>query len=353
VAITGSNGKTTVKEMTASIFAVEGRVHATQGNLNNDIGLPLTLLGLDRDHDAAVVELGANHPGEIAYLTAIAQPDAGVVTNAGAAHLEGFGSVAGVARAKGELFAGLPPQGIAVINADDAYASLWEALAGERPRLRFALAGPGEVTARWEPRPTGGHLDLRLGTAAIQVALPLPGRHNAANALAAAALATAVGVSPTAIRAGLESIAAVPGRLARLPGIHGAQVLDDSYNANPGSLGAGLAVLGDMPGRRWVVLGDMAELGEGRLARHREAGLAIRAAGVERLYGVGEASRAAVEAFGDGGLHFATLAELNDALAGAMGEGIVVLIKGSRSMRMERVLQAVVAAPQDEGAGRG
>lgn len=350
-AITGSNGKTTTKEMLASCLRAHygPRVLATQGNLNNHLGVPLTLLGLQQSgaqaHRAAVIEMGANHPGEIAELAAIAEPQVGVITLAGAAHLEGFGSIEGVARSKGELFAALSKDGCAAINADDQYASLWQAMAAHCRQLSFGLGVTADIRAE-ALQAASDHSRCRLVTPLghADLRLPLPGRHNVMNALAAATSALAAGIPLDAIVSGLESVQRVGGRLVAQPGKGGAQIVDDTYNANPTSLRAALDWLATVPGRRWLVLGDMAELGSDAERWHREVGEWARAAQVERLYGLGGYSRAAVGAFGSGATHFDSAETLVSALVPGLAAGITVLIKGSRSMRMERVVQAAVVA---------
>jgi len=349
VAITGSNGKTTVKEMLAAILAHAGEVLATQGNLNNDIGVPLTLLRLDGRHRFAVVEMGANHPGEIAYLTSLAQPDVAVITNAGPAHLEGFGSIDGVARAKGEIYAGLRPGGVAVVNADDPRAPVWYALTAGRTVLRFGLDADCEVRGHWKAQDSGARLVMHTPAGEVEVRLPLPGRHNGLNALAATAAALGLDVPLPAIKAGLESLTPVKGRLQLHHGGDGLAVLDDTYNANPASLAAALRVLMARPGARWVVLGDMLELGDDAAALHAQAGRECRDAGVERLFTVGPLSAAAAEAFGAGAAHFEDWQVLVDVLRDQWrGRTGTVLVKGSRSMHLEQVVSALLADP---GAG--
>lgn len=351
-ALTGSNGKTSVKEMAASILAVSQRVHATRGNLNNDIGVPLTLFGLGGDHDCAVVEMGANHPGEIETLTAICEPDVGLVNNAGPAHLEGFGSIEGVAHSKGELFVGLPEGAVAAINADDPYAGLWRGMAGDRPLMRFGLEHGEEVRGEWRPTSEGGRLSLHTPEGATEVALAVSGRHNAMNALAATALALPLGASLDDVAEGLERFLPVGGRLRTVPGPHGSTVLDDTYNANPASLAAGVAVMAERPGAAWLVLGDMGELGPMGAQLHQGAGVDAREAGVERLFTLGPVAAGAAEAFGAGARPFDALDDLLDALQEALVDAgdqpVSILVKGSRSMRMERVVQAL--AERDGGS---
>jgi UDP-N-acetylmuramoyl-tripeptide--D-alanyl-D-alanine ligase len=344
VGLTGSNGKTTVKEMVAAILSREAQVFATRGNLNNHIGVPLTLLSLRAQHAYAVVEMGANHPGEIAMLAALARPDIALITNAAAAHLEGFGSVEGVARAKGEIFQGLRQGGSAVINADDTFASYWCTFAQRFRCISFGFAPTADVRARELAGET-----LRMSTPAgeVEVNLPLLGRHNARNAMAATAVGIAAGMSLASVKAGLEAVPQVRGRLAIHKGLRGARLLDDSYNANPGSLVAALEALAEQPGERWLVLGDMAELGaEGQLL-HQQAGERARAAGVARLYTLGNLSQAAAEAFGCGAQSFDSHAALARAVVGGLNggtrAGVSILIKGSRSQRMEKIVEALLA----------
>ncbi len=347
IAVTGSNGKTTVKQMLAAILRASGPVLATEGNLNNHIGVPLTLTRLRNEHRSAVIEMGANHAGEIEQLAALAAPTVGVVTLAAPAHLEGFGSVEGVARAKGELFAALPPTGTAVINADDAFAPLWRGLAAGCRRVEFGLAAGTDVSARADSIRLDelGRAEFELVTPAgsRQVRLSLPGRHQVMNALAAAAAAGAAGAGPDAIVAGLAAAQAAPGRLAWQRREDGVAVLDDSYNANPASLCAALELLSTHPGERWLVLGDMAELGTGAEAAHAAAGRLAKASGVSRVFALGPLSAATVAAFGAGARHFDEATELLHALRAALEAGVVpgILVKGSRSMRMERVTTAL------------
>ena len=349
VAVTGSNGKTTVKEMAARVLAALGPVLATEGNLNNDLGLPLTLLRLTGAHRAAVVEMGANHPGEIAHLAAIAHPDVGLVTNAGPAHLEGFGSVAGVARAKGELFEALEAGQTAVINRDDPYAGLWDDLAAPARVLDFALDHEAAVRAvDVDSTAEGSRFRLLTPQGEAQVDLPLPGRHNVRNAAAAVAVGLALGVDPRAGAAALAAMTPVAGRLRPLPARGGARLIDDSYNANPASVAAALDVLAACSGRRTLGLGAMAELGAEAEALHAEVGRAARARGIERLFALGEGAAPAVPAFGPGGHHFDSMDALLETLQMDLNENDTVLVKGSRSAGMERVVQAL--APQ---AGEG
>lgn len=341
IALTGSNGKTTLKEMIAAILRVRAPTLATEGNLNNDIGVPLTLLRLNGEQAYAVIEMGANHPGEIAYLTALVRPDVAIINNAGPCHLEGFGDVAGVARSKGEIFQGLGANGVAVINRDDPHADNWIALNPGRRIVDFGLDAPAAVhgqildDTRFRLQTADGDIDIRLA---------LPGRHNVRNALAAAAATLSVGATLDQVRQGLENLRSVGGRMQRVSGRHGGAVIHDAYNANPASLAAALQTVGAEPGRKWLVLGDMRELGPAADQLHAQSGQAARLAGFERLYALGEHSRAAVQAFGDRGEHFATAEALTEALDGALqhgGEPPLILVKGSRGMRMERIVTAL------------
>jgi len=341
VGLTGSNGKTTVKEMIAAIVARCGEALVTSGNLNNDIGVPLTLFGLGAQHRYAVVEMGANHPGEIAYLTRLVQPTVGLVNNAGPAHLEGFGSLEGVAKAKGELFDCLASDGVCVINADDHYAGLWRAMAGSRPVMSFGLEQRAEVQAQWRGDLQGSDVELHTPAGAASLRLSLPGRHNVMNALAAAAAALALEIPLQHIVAGLAAVRPVHGRWESLPGINGVQLIDDTYNANPASLEAALRLLAGADAEPWLVLGDMGELGKEGRGLHRQMGEEAKRNGVQRLFALGELAQQAAEAFGDGAEAFADV----DALTRRLGEiarpGVLMLVKGSRAMRMERVVAAL------------
>ncbi len=345
-AVTGSNGKTTVKEMLLAILMRCGPALGTQGNLNNDIGVPLTLFRLGAEHRYAVLEMGANHIGEIAALCALARPKVGIVTQCAPAHLEGFGSEDGVARAKGELYAGLAPEATAVINADDRYAPVWRALAAHCRQLSFGLAGKADVGADVDAAvdpSQGSHFMLRTPLGSGRVGLALLGRHNVMNALAAAAAALALGIGLDAITAGLQSVQPIHGRMQPQAGPHGARVFDDSYNANPGSLQAALEVLAACSGERWLVLGDMNELGSDSARYHREAGRLARALRIDRLYTIGALAQLSAEAFGHGAHHYADGSALAAQLGAALGPGVTVLIKGSRGMHMERVLAQLQA----------
>lgn len=343
VGVTGSNGKTTLKEMIAACLATKAPTLATLGNLNNDIGLPLMLARISEDHEYAVLEMGANHAGEIAYLTGLARPDVVVITNAGAAHLEGFGSIEGVAHAKGEILRNDSRPSVAVLNADDTYFDYWVSLAGDSRILSFGFAESADVRAAdIVTAADGSQFCLHLPGAPINVSLPLPGLHNVRNACAAAAVASALNVDSVDIKSALEGVAPVAGRLQPLAGINGCTLFDDTYNANPLSVVVAAEFLASLPGESWLVLGDMKELGDGAVDLHREVGASIRASGVDRLFAIGDLCRHSVDGFGEGACWYASIDELVADVSGVAGSANV-LVKGSRSMRMERVVTAMRA----------
>jgi UDP-N-acetylmuramoyl-tripeptide--D-alanyl-D-alanine ligase len=346
VALTGSSGKTTVKEMLAGILrglGGEEAVLATRGNLNNDIGLPLTLLELKPSHRYAVIEMGMNHAGEIRYLVGLAAPDVALVSNAGRAHLEFLGSEEAIARAKGEIFEGLEVDGTAVINADDRFAPLWRALAAGRKQVDFGLDRPAAVSASCELRPFDSGMVLQTPRGSTSVTLPAPGLHNVRNALAASAAAVALDVGVADIARGLTRFGGVKGRLQRKPARNGAVLVDDTYNANPDSVAAAIEALARMPGRRVLVLGDMGELGPEAGALHAEAGRAAAARGIDVLYTLGSLAEQAARAFGSAARHFSRIEDLLAELEKALAPGATLLVKGSRFMRMERVVNALAA----------
>jgi UDP-N-acetylmuramoyl-tripeptide--D-alanyl-D-alanine ligase len=351
IAVTGSNGKTTTKEMIAAILAAAfgDAVLATRGNFNNEIGLPLTLLGLNAGHRAAVIEMGMNRPGEIGYLVGIGAPSVALVTNAQRAHLEGMGDLDEVAREKGSIFAGLPADGIAVINADDGYAALWREMAGGRRVRSFAIDHPADVHGNVYQHGLEISLALTAAEGAIQFTLAIPGRHNARNAVAAAAACLAAGVPLAAVAEGLSSFAGVKGRLQRRAGRNGAEILDDTYNANPDSVRAGIDVLAATIGRKLLVLGDMGEIGEASGQYHDEIGGYAKSQGIDRLFALGEASQQAVRNFGEGARHFCHIDKLLAAVDKELGPDTTVLIKGSRFMKMERVADALAATAATGG----
>ncbi|MCY4420086.1 MAG: UDP-N-acetylmuramoyl-tripeptide--D-alanyl-D-alanine ligase [Gammaproteobacteria bacterium] len=338
IGITGSNGKTSVKELTREILSTQGDVLATKGNLNNQIGVPLTLLDLDEKHRYAVVEMGANHAGEIESLTRIANPDVGVVHNIGPAHLEGFGSLEGVARAKAELYRYMNPRGLTVVNADEPYLPLWREDIGSRRQISFGIQQDADVSGK---RTDAHRASIHTPAGKMQVRLGMPGQHALYNALAATAICTGLGVELESIQAGIESARPVPGRLVRLEGMHGSCVLDDTYNANPASLSVALDVQEQEPGTHWLVLGDMGELGGESIALHKKAGIMAKKTGVTRLMGVGQLAIHAVEAFGQGGEHFSQHRHVIEVLQHELHEQVCVLVKGSRAMHMEKIVEGI------------
>ncbi|MDT8363428.1 MAG: UDP-N-acetylmuramoyl-tripeptide--D-alanyl-D-alanine ligase [Nitrosomonas sp.] len=349
VAVTGSNGKTTVKEMLAAILRQHaGACHtlATAGNLNNDIGVPLTLLQLNADHRYAVIEMGMNHSGEIACLSSLAAPTIAVITNAGSAHMAHLGETAAIAAAKGEIFAGMDKSGIAVINADDRYAPLWRQLAGERQIVDFGLTHDASVSARRLQDAAGNGWLLSLPDGQIEFMLQVPGQHNIYNALAAAAAAHAAGIGITEIAAGLRSYTGTHGRLQIMAGQCHSTMIDDTYNANPESMQAAIAVLCDMCGKKILVMGDMGELGVAAAEYHRQIGHLAREAKLDALLALGELSAHAVEAFGRNGQHFAHLDDLLASLTKLLDTNVTVLVKGSRAMRMERIIEKLSTAQE-------
>jgi UDP-N-acetylmuramoyl-tripeptide--D-alanyl-D-alanine ligase len=358
VGITGSNGKTTVKEMTRSILehaVAANQVLSTVGNLNNDIGMPMTLLSLREQHRFAVIEMGANHPGEIDYLTHIARPHVAVITNAGPAHLEGFGSIEKVASSKAEIYSGIVEGGTAVINADDAFADYWAGicneLGGDRSVIRFSMQDKSaDVFAAITH--TDGKTEVRiktpLGDGVAQLAVP--GEHNVMNALAATAVAVALEVSLEDIIKGLNAFGGVGGRLATCYTSSGARIINDTYNANPLSLNAAMNVLVACEGDTWLVLGDMAELGDKEEELHRQVGEQARLLGVKHLLATGKLARFAVESFGQGAQFFDDRQQLVKQLEQGIAGDSVVLVKGSRSMGMEQIVNALVDEHYAQGA---
>jgi len=347
VGITGSNGKTTVKEMVAAILAVNGPVLFTQGNLNNDIGVPLTLFRLNEQHRYAVIEMGANHAGEIAYTSTYAQADVVIITNAGAAHIEGFGSLDGVAKAKGEIIETLKNDGIAVINHDDDYFNYWQSVAGNRQVLSFGLNNGANVTAKGIKTEIQNNafatlFELVSAQGSVDITLKLAGQHNVVNALAATAAGLALGIGLKQIKQGLESVKPVTGRLQPLVGRLGNIVIDDTYNANSASLKAGLDVLANFPGKPWLVLGAFGELGPDSPKMHEQMGALIKASGVVRLLAVGADSKKTVQAFGKGATFFEKQQDLIDVLKQELEGDETILIKGSRAQHMENVAAALV-----------
>jgi UDP-N-acetylmuramoyl-tripeptide--D-alanyl-D-alanine ligase len=346
VGVTGSNGKTTTKEMLAAILSVNDSVLFTQGNLNNDIGVPLTLLKLSPENRFAVIEMGANHIGEIAYTSKLTNADVVIITNVGAAHLEGFGDLDGVAKTKGEIIETLGENGIAVLNRDDAFFDYWQNLAGKRKTITFGLYKNADVRAenvdvKIENHQFITHFELIYANEKISINLPLAGNHNVLNALAATAATSAFGISLAQIKQGLESMSPVKGRLQLLCGHKGSTIINDTYNANTASLKAALDVLQKCDGEHWVILGAFGELGENSEKLHFEMGEVLKNCGVKRLFAVGELTKNTVAAFGENAAHFASQTELLNIVTPLLKGNETILIKGSRSQRMENVTAAL------------
>ncbi len=338
IGITGSNGKTSVKELIKQILTTQGKVLATVGNLNNHIGVPLTLVNLNESHQYAIIEMGANHPGEIANLTQLVKPDIGVITNIGPAHLEGFGSIEGVAKAKAELYRHLNPQGIAVVNIDQPYQAFWEKDIGDRIQISFGIEQKADISVKMIDLDL---VDITTPMGEIRVQLQALGQHAIYNALAATAVGIGLGIDVESIREGLEATKPVPGRLVRLKGIGGSSILDDTYNANPASLSVALDAQAQLSGEHWLVLGDMGELGSDSVRLHAQAGEMAKEYGIKRLFGLGELSKYAVKAFGAGATHYLNHSEVIEALQNDLYKEICVLVKGSRAMRLEKIIERI------------
>lgn len=351
IGVTGSNGKTTVKEMIASILKAafgDENILATRGNLNNDIGVPLTVFRLEDNLKAAVIELGMNHPGEIATLAAIAQPAVGLVNNAQREHQEFMESVEAVAKENGAVIQGLTADGIAVYPADDPYTTLWRAYAGQRRSMTFGLSADADVTCTFRVNDFGSDLSITACGKHFQVKLSAAGEHNVRNALAATACTLAIGIPQEAVIRGLQSFAPVNGRLQRKTARNGALVIDDTYNANPDSVRAAIDVLSNTTAPRVLVLGDMGEVGDEGPQFHEEIGDYARQRGIERLFTIGQLARHASAAFGGGAKHFDDIGLLNQAVEAGTQPNTTVLVKGSRFMKMERVVQHLVT-PDSSG----
>jgi UDP-N-acetylmuramoyl-tripeptide--D-alanyl-D-alanine ligase len=352
VAVTGSNGKTTTKEMLASILRRHGgdqSVLATEGNLNNDVGVPLTLLRLREAHRYCAVELGMNHKGEIAYLAGIAQPTIALVNNAQREHLEFMGTVEEVAAENASVYGALSAEGVAVVNADDAHALLFRRAAQTRRVVDFGLEAPAMIRGGYALKPLASELLLHTPVGEAHAALAIPGLHNVRNALAASACAHAAGVPVATIASGLAAFRPYAGRLQVKRAASGATVIDDSYNANPDSVRAAIDVLAAAGGRTVLVLGDMGEVGDMGPDFHLEVGRYARERGVGALYALGEMTAHSTAGFGRGARHFASMEDLIEAARAESGAGATVLVKGSRFMRMERAVSALTGAPVSEG----
>ena len=352
IGITGSNGKTTLKELVASCLSLSEKTLATHGNLNNEIGMPLMLLRLAPEHRYAVIEMGANHAGEIAYLTSLAEPEVVAITNAAPAHLEGFGSLEGVVRAKAEILMDAVRPQFAILNADDESYAFWLAKVTDTTTLSFGFAAAADVRASdVAATESGSTFALHMPDCDLQIDLPLQGAHNVMNACAAAAIACALDIDPGQIKQGLESVRPVTGRLQPVRSTIGATLYDDSYNANPLSVAAAAAFLASQSGDTWLVLGDMAELGSESAALHEQSGNLAKQMGVTHLLATGELSRHTVAAFGSGGQWLASVNDVIDELQRSLSGDEYVLVKGSRSMGMERVVDALRESSATAGGG--
>ena len=342
LALTGSNGKTTVKEMLRSILIAHhghaASVLATEGNLNNHIGLPLMMLRLNASHKVAVFEMGMNHLMEMDYLSRLVEPDVALIIQAGTAHIGELGSREAIAQAKGEIYAGLPPDGIAVVNMHDRFGSYWRGLAGSRRVIGFGIAAEDDVIGEF----SADAVTIRYAGESVSVRLHVAGEHNQRNALAAAAAAIALNVPLATIRAGLEDFEGVPGRLRAYEGHKKATIIDDTYNANPDSVRAAIDVLRTRPGKRLLVLGDMGELGCQATEMHSDVGTYAKHANLDGVYALGKLSEATVMALGASGWHFETVDDLVDEIEPLLAPNVTVLVKGSRFMKMERVVAKLV-----------
>ena len=347
IGITGSNGKTTLKNMIAAIMTVacnnnENQVLATIGTLNNHWGLPLTLLRLNAQHKYAAIEMGMNHFGEIEYLTQLAKPHVAVITNAAASHLEGVKNIAGVARAKAEIFSGLEKDGIAILNRDDAFYTFWREVIDKRQYLTFGFHPDADISATVTQAQNMQIVAMQTPQGTIEINLPLLGKHNVLNTLAAAAACLAINIELDAIKTGLENIRPAAGRLEMHTLANGVNIIDDTYNANPFSLQAAVSTLSTFIGKKIFVLGDMKELGSEEKFLHRIAGEQIRSAGIDFLFTYGELSADTATSFGEGAFHFNNQEKLVEALKPFLYNQTTILVKGSRSMRMEKVIRGLI-----------
>ncbi len=342
IAITGSNGKTTVKEMVAAILAQVGNVVATQGNLNNQLGVPLTLARLSTETDFAVIEVGTNFPGEIAQLVSLVEPDVSVITNIGSAHLAGLGSEEGVALEKSAIYRGLRSTGTAIINADMPFAKEWLETYSQVNNITFGIEQNAHFKANdIVMKAQSSHFMAKIEGVQHYVDLPLPGLHNIANALAAMSAVSALDISISTMVRGLASMASVPHRLQLRHGINQSQLIDDSYNANPSSYSRALDALSVFKGQHWLVLGDFGELGSDSQKIHQQLGLDAKSKGVTRLFTVGKQSALASDAFGDGAEHFESLEALQTLLSNSLNKDVTCLIKGSHFMRLDTLADAL------------
>ena len=344
LSLTGSNGKTTVKEMLYQILVRQASTHATRGNFNNDIGVPLTLFELDQQHDYAIIEMGANHRGEIAQLADIAEPDIVYVNNVAASHLAGFGDVQGVIEAKGELYAYCKPEHKALFNNDEVASQYWRGICAAGTQIGCALNDAADVKAKWQAIESGLHVIFSFQGEEASCDINVLGEHNARNALAAVSMACLAGIQLSQAVAGLDGFTGIKGRLQLMQGPLQSRLINDSYNANPDSLEAGIKVLCSLKGAAWLALGDMGELGDDALELHRKAAVSARHQGVEKLFGLGHMSCAASEEFGDSGFCFETMDEMADSIRQQIHQGVNLLVKGSRAARMERLVENLTSS---------
>ena len=344
IGITGSAGKTTVKEMTAAILRQQGDVLVTRGNLNNHLGVPMMLLEIGAQHQFAVIEMGASAVGEIAYVAALAKPDVAVITNVGTAHVGGFGSVERIAAGKSEIYQALGERGVAVANRDDRFCADWLRLNAARRVITFGRHTDADVLASQVRVDRAGRASFIISyrQAQLPIQLQLLGEHNVLNALAAAACALALGITLAQVKQGLEQVIPVAGRMQVKAGMHGATLIDDTYNANPASVRAAINVLHQLPGRRVLVLGDMAELGSEAEVLHADIGEYARTQQLDALVATGPLSAATVRAYGVGAQHFANKTDVAACVQRLLGPETVVLVKGSRSAAMEEVVSALL-----------
>ena len=346
IAITGSNGKTTVKEMVTSILSTVSSVHSTSGNLNNDIGVPKTLFGLNKKHNYAVIEMGANHLGEIEWLSKISSPNIAVITQCAPAHLEGFKNVESIAKAKAEIFSGLQTSGTAIINADDMYFDFWKNSCKEINKLTFGIKTKNADVRAENIKLSMDDLLINFtlisAHGSVGICLPILGEHNVMNALAAASCCLSLDISLQSIKDGLENIKSIKGRLEIKTGKKHVKIIDDTYNANPTSFDAAIETLCGFDGLRYIVLGDMGELGDKAKQFHRDVGKLAKRKNVDGLFTIGKLSVNASNDFGAGAFHFDSYEALEKALIKSLDKNSTILIKGSRAMKMERIVNALM-----------
>ncbi|MEY8205506.1 MAG: UDP-N-acetylmuramoyl-tripeptide--D-alanyl-D-alanine ligase [Bermanella sp.] len=349
VAVTGSSGKTTVKGMMATLLRQQNEVLVTRGNFNNHIGAPITLLRLNQTYDYAMLELGASSEGEIAYIANITKPTVAIITNAMAAHLEGFGDLDTIARTKGEIIDALADDGTAILNADSDYIEQWRTRAGQRPLITFGLSADADVRASHVEVDAIGccQFNLHIKDATATVHLQVLGKHNVLNALACAAACSALGMSLPLIVSGLQAFEGVEGRLLEKQGQRNSVVIDDSYNANPASVRAAIDVLSSRSGHTIFVLGDMGELGVETQMAHAEVGFYASEQNIDEFFAIGEFSRGAADSFGDNAHWFASHDNLVKFLKTKLAQDVTVLVKGSRSARMDRVVADIIEPSSD------